>query len=123
MAGLTVADLFSSWLGSEDVQFVDYHVRRTFATVIVHSLLPLGFFAGLLVVQGYRVLLALLNSPPWVAVFALSILFPVFQLARVWSWRRNFWENHPLMKSLAAWAVQDRTVREVTALINAEFRQ
>lgn len=41
-AGLTIQNLFSSWLGSEDVGFTQYHIRRTSITVLVHSALPLG---------------------------------------------------------------------------------
>lgn len=41
-AGLTVQNLFSSWLGSEDMLFTQYHVRRTSITLLVHSGLPLG---------------------------------------------------------------------------------
>ncbi|XP_070693136.1 E3 ubiquitin-protein ligase TM129 isoform X2 [Pempheris klunzingeri] len=46
-AGLTVQHLFSSWLGSEDVGFVQYHVRRTSVTVLVHCSLPLGYYIGM----------------------------------------------------------------------------
>lgn len=41
-AGLTVQNLLSGWLGSEDAAFVPYHQRRTAATLFCHSLLPLG---------------------------------------------------------------------------------
>lgn len=41
-AGLTVQNLLSGWLGSEDAAFVPYHLRRTSATLLCHSLLPLG---------------------------------------------------------------------------------
>lgn len=41
-AGLTVQNLLSGWLGSEDAAFVPYHLRRTVATLLCHSLLPLG---------------------------------------------------------------------------------
>ncbi|XP_077957098.1 E3 ubiquitin-protein ligase TM129 isoform X10 [Gasterosteus aculeatus] len=46
-AGLTVQNLFSSWLGSEDVGFIQYHVRRTSITLLVHSALPLGYYMGM----------------------------------------------------------------------------
>ncbi|KAF3859685.1 hypothetical protein F7725_022084, partial [Dissostichus mawsoni] len=46
-AGLTVQNLFSSWLGSEDVGFIQYHVRRTSITLLVHSALPLGYYLGM----------------------------------------------------------------------------
>ncbi len=41
-AGLTLQVLFSSYLGSEDFDFVRYHLKRTTLTVFVHSLIPLG---------------------------------------------------------------------------------
>lgn len=41
-AGLTVQNVFSSWLGSEDAGFIQYHVRRTSVTLLLHSALPLG---------------------------------------------------------------------------------
>ncbi|KAI2533430.1 transmembrane protein 129, E3 ubiquitin ligase, partial [Homo sapiens] len=40
-AGLTVQNLLSGWLGSEDAAFVPFHLRRTAATLLCHSLLPL----------------------------------------------------------------------------------
>ncbi|XP_030595299.1 E3 ubiquitin-protein ligase TM129 isoform X3 [Archocentrus centrarchus] len=46
-AGLTIQNLFSSWLGSEDVGFIQYHVRRTSITILVHSALPLGYYMGM----------------------------------------------------------------------------
>ena len=41
-AGLTVQNMLSSQLGSEDMDFVRYHFRRTVVTLFLHSLLPLG---------------------------------------------------------------------------------
>lgn len=40
--GLTVESLLSSWLGSEMSAFVQYHQKRTAATLIFHSLLVPG---------------------------------------------------------------------------------
>ena len=41
-AGLTVQNILSGCLGSEDMDFVGYHLKRTTSTVLLHSLLPLG---------------------------------------------------------------------------------
>ena len=41
-AGLTVQSIFSSYLGSEDFDFVRYHIKRTTITVLVHSFIPIG---------------------------------------------------------------------------------
>ena len=41
-AGVSVQSLLSGWLGSEDVGFIQHHVRRTSATLLAHCALPLG---------------------------------------------------------------------------------
>lgn len=41
-AGLTVQNILSSYLGSEDMDFVGYHLKRATSTLLLHSLLPLG---------------------------------------------------------------------------------
>jgi len=46
-AGLTVQNIFSSYLGSEDVDFIRYHIKRTSITAVIHSLLPLIYYIGL----------------------------------------------------------------------------
>lgn len=43
-AGLTVQNVLSSFLGSEEMGFIYYHLRRTAATVLVHSCFPLGWY-------------------------------------------------------------------------------
>ena len=43
-AGLTVQNVMSNFLGSEDMNFIYYHIRRTAATVLFHSILPLGLY-------------------------------------------------------------------------------
>lgn len=43
-AGLTLPVLFSSWLGSEQLCFVHYHIARISLTFVVHSFLPLGYY-------------------------------------------------------------------------------
>lgn len=40
-AGLTVQNVLAKYLGSEDINFIYYHIRRASATLIFHSLLPL----------------------------------------------------------------------------------
>jgi hypothetical protein len=43
-AGFTVQCLLSTWLGSENEYFIQYHIRRIVGTILCHSLLPLGTF-------------------------------------------------------------------------------
>ena len=48
-AGLTIQNVLSSLLGSEDMNFIHYHIKRTTATLIIHSLLPLGTYVTMCV--------------------------------------------------------------------------
>ena len=41
-AGFTIQNLFSNFLGSEQMNFVGYHIRRTTVTLLVHALIPIG---------------------------------------------------------------------------------
>ena len=41
-AGLTVEAIFSSWLGSEMSNFINYQIKRTSVTIISHCLLLPG---------------------------------------------------------------------------------
>lgn len=122
-AGITVSNIFHSWLGSEDLQFVQYHLRRTLATIVIHSLLPLGYFAGILLVDGLQKVLLLLESPLATSVFYLSALTPLILSVRVFFWSTNNWCSHPLVLSLAEYADSGRSWIEVASEINTEFRR
>lgn len=41
-AGLTVQNVLAPVLGSEQLDFVHFHIRRTTSTLFIHALLPLG---------------------------------------------------------------------------------
>ena len=41
-AGITIKDIFGNWLGSENEFFIQYHIKRSIATLFVHSMLPFG---------------------------------------------------------------------------------
>ena len=41
-AGVTIPCIFSKFLGNENTDFIQYHIRRTAITLLVHSLMPLG---------------------------------------------------------------------------------
>lgn len=47
-SGLTIASVFSSFLGSEDEEFIRYHLKRSTLTLFIYSVLPLGYMLGLM---------------------------------------------------------------------------
>jgi len=50
-AGLTVENLFGNYLGDPNLTFILYHLRRIAITKCIHSLLPLTYCIGLLLVR------------------------------------------------------------------------
>lgn len=40
--GITIENFFSGYLGSEDLDIINFHIKRTALTVFIHSLLPLS---------------------------------------------------------------------------------
>ena len=120
--GLTVTSLCSPILGSEDLCFIRYHIRRTSATLITHSFLPLGFFFGLLLLQGQEVL-DLLNNSAWLIFFWISLFLPLVSLSQVLVWKLNDWQRHPLAKSLTRYALNETQWADVAFEIEAEFRR
>ena len=121
--GLTVPNLCGSWLGSENLQFVQYHLRRTVATIIIHSLLPLGFFVGLAVFESYVSLLTVLDSLLGLTAFAVSIFLPAYNVFQIWSWKQRGWKTHPFVQNLSRYATGGRSWTDVASEINAEFRR
>ncbi|KAM4051725.1 E3 ubiquitin-protein ligase TM129 [Anomaloglossus baeobatrachus] len=123
-AGITVQNLLSGWLGSEDVAFVQYHVRRTTATGVVHSLLPLGYYIGMCFAAPEKQLYYFSSASDGWRVFALLVvLLPTITgvLALYWSQKR--WSNHPLSRTLSQHALPHSDWRVVASSINREFRR
>ena len=122
--GLTVNSIFGTWLGSEDLQFIQYQLRRTSATIVVHSFLPLGYFVGLAVAEGNQWIFTLLhNSYSWLIFFNICVTLPLFTTGKVFLWRSAKWQTHPLVTSLIKYASNERQWTEVAAEINTEFRR
>ncbi|XP_040904936.1 E3 ubiquitin-protein ligase TM129 [Toxotes jaculatrix] len=124
-AGLTIQNLFSSWLGSEDVGFVQYHVRRTSVTVLVHSVLPLGYYMGMCIAAPEKNLGYIHQvSDSWRAFLVLSLCLQLASWTLVIYWSRHHWHNHPISRSLQAHVQPPHSSwGQVAANINTEFRR
>ncbi|KAG7241641.1 hypothetical protein INR49_025403 [Caranx melampygus] len=124
-AGLTVQNLFSSWLGSEDVGFVQYHVRRTSVTVLVHSALPLGYYMGMCIAAPEKNLVFVHQvSNSWRAFLLLSLCLQLTSWTLVIYWSRHHWHNHPISRALQAHVQPPHPGwGSVAANVNTEFRR
>lgn len=112
-AGLTIQNIFSAYLGSEELDFVSYHIRRTTLTLLIHSFLPLAYYVGLLVFA---------PNTSWTSI-SILILFcfvvPIIGVAIALMWLLRNYVNHPLVKTLTA---HGTPWKDVASQINSEFR-
>ncbi|XP_056146178.1 E3 ubiquitin-protein ligase TM129 isoform X2 [Lampris incognitus] len=124
-AGLTVQNLFSSYLGSEAVGFIRYHTRRTSITVVIHAALPLGYYSGMCIAAPEKKL-AYINqvSDSWRAFLLLSVCLQLASWVLVIYWSCRRWANHPISRALQAHAVPPQSGWGAVAVsINTEFRR
>lgn len=120
-AGLTIQNLFSSYLGSKDVDFIGYHIRRTWVTVVVHSLLPVVYYIGLTVVSPELQLLKFTQLSSFALLFALCCFGAALcGLALGLLWTYSKYNYHPLVNDLKKYGTP---WRGVAAQINLEFRR
>ncbi|XP_072291711.1 E3 ubiquitin-protein ligase TM129 isoform X2 [Eucyclogobius newberryi] len=124
-AGLTVQNLFSSWLGSEDMGFVQYHIRRSSVTLLVHSALPLGYYLGMCLAAPEHHMEHILEvSEAWqlYLLVALSVHVGAWTLVVYWAmWK---WENHPISRMLQIHTQPPhRSWGSLAASLNTEFRR
>ncbi|XP_053735310.1 E3 ubiquitin-protein ligase TM129 isoform X1 [Synchiropus splendidus] len=124
-AGLTIQNLFWSWLGSEDVGFIQYHVRRSSVTVLVHSALPLGYYLGMCLADPEKNLLYIHQvSDGWRLIFLTALLLQLASWVLVFYWSRGNWSNHPISRSLQAHVRPPHgSWGAVASNINTEFRR
>ncbi|KAG9479513.1 hypothetical protein GDO78_011509 [Eleutherodactylus coqui] len=123
-AGITVQNLLSGWLGSEDVAFTQYHVRRTTATLLVHSLLPMGYYIGMCFAAPEKQLYYFYAVSDGWRIFALfAVILPTAAGFLALYWSRKRWTNHPLARALAHHALPHSDWRIVVFSINNEFRR
>nr|XP_002164558.4 LOW QUALITY PROTEIN: E3 ubiquitin-protein ligase TM129 [Hydra vulgaris] len=118
--GFTVQNIFSSYLGSEAVDFVGYHMKRTTLTILVHSLIPLVYYISLGFLSPELHLFSFLNLSPWVQFFFLvSFSCALIGVVLFFVWTYPTSNYHPLARDLVKFGTPWRSV---ASQINLEFR-
>uniref|UniRef100_A0A8C6SJE4 Transmembrane protein 129, E3 ubiquitin protein ligase n=1 Tax=Neogobius melanostomus TaxID=47308 RepID=A0A8C6SJE4_9GOBI len=112
-AGLTVQNLFSSWLGSEDMGFIQYHIRRSSVTALVHSGLPLGYYLGMCLAAPEQHTEHILEA--WQLYLMVAILVHVGAWTLVMYWSMWNWQQHPISPTAAQLNTEFRRVDKFTA--------
>ncbi|XP_050395873.1 E3 ubiquitin-protein ligase TM129 isoform X2 [Patella vulgata] len=122
-SGLTIQNLLSNFLGSEDLNFIYYHIRRTSVTVVIHSFLLLGYYIGLAVCAP-ELKLFYINTLPtlWQIYLLVAVIVPIITCITAFYWSRNKWNYHPIANELR-FLSSDGNWRSVASAIDIEFRR
>ncbi|GAB1598724.1 E3 ubiquitin-protein ligase TM129-like [Argonauta hians] len=123
-AGLSIQNVFSNFLGSQDLHFIRYHQRRTAITLVIHSLLPLGYYVEVnCLIEGRSLFDFEDTSSGWSMYLTLAISFPIVALTLFYYWSLNDWDQHPIAKQLQLLTENGSSWRDVASSINMEFRR
>ncbi|ELT88394.1 hypothetical protein CAPTEDRAFT_153682 [Capitella teleta] len=123
-AGLTVQNVLSGFLGSEQMNFIHFHVRRTCATAFFHSVIPLAYYLfGFCVAETITDWLPWNQRLPWQLFILCSITLPLITSVLIFYWSRNKWKKHPIAQSLERHAPQGSNWHSVASSIDVEFRR
>lgn len=114
-AGITIQNLFSGLLGSENQEFIEYHQRRIAVTYTVHSLLPLGYVFGVFYIGFYDP-----YSILWKGGVILSVLLPGIVTLMLCRWYFPDFKRHPIIQELSMFCNPGSDWKAVAASIDAE---
>lgn len=114
-AGFTIPQLFEGLLGSENVNFVSYHMRRTSITMVVHSFLPIGYWFALFL-GGWR-------SEWLLFTFTCCWMIVLLFAYKIICWWENKKQAHPVVRTLLPYVPEGSDWRVVAADLNAEFKK
>ncbi|GJQ87815.1 hypothetical protein Trydic_g18666 [Trypoxylus dichotomus] len=124
-AGITIPNLFSSFLGSEYEQFVKYHIKRSCITLLVYSCIPLGYIVWLLLLTGNKALyLSILGSSLiWKIYLSTALTLPILALYQIYDWYRNNYTGHPIARNIHKFCNNNSDWSSVASDINVEHRR
>lgn len=114
-AGFTIPQLLENWLGSENTNFIGYHMKRISYTALIHSCLPLGY-ALTLWCSGVR--------GEWMPCFTIGMCFsPLFMMWKLLDWWQYQRKQHPVVKALLPYVEPDMDWRILASNFNIEYKR
>lgn len=122
--GFTINNVFGSFLGSIDIEFVQYHLRRTCLTLFIHSILPLFYVVWYFLKFGVLIesdLHFFVKFVLWNSFIVFAIVLPVISIGLICYWCKDDYANHPISQDLRKYN-RDSWLQAAVD-INAEYRR
>lgn len=121
--GFTIENLFSDYLGSESILFVQYHINRSCLALLIHSVVPFVYFFIYYLYFDISFGDSFLQYF-WILLTTLSVILPFAVMSLIAYYKQNNWENHPIPKTLKKYTNSPRQSWTVVAQdINNEHRR
>merc|ERR1711997_210479 len=123
--------------GSEELKFLNYNIRKTAGTIVIHAVLPLVYLIGYSYFvfmddqnqaahgnsgDDYYKFYAPQSTTLLSLFFSASILMALAAISLAFYWSINDWTYHPFVKKLSLYCVNN-SWRDVANDINNEFRR
>ncbi|CAG9562883.1 unnamed protein product [Danaus chrysippus] len=113
-AGFTIPQLLDNFLGSENVNFIGYHMKRITITALIHSALPLGYVFTLWCGG---------EDSVWMPSAALATgIIPVLMCYKIACWWERDKKKHPVVKALLPYVNEGSDWRVIASHFNLDFR-
>lgn len=120
--GFTIENLFSSYLGAENILFVQYHINRSCLTLLVHSVIPIVYFIIYYLYFGIVLGDSILRHF-WSFISVLALVLPFGVVALLHYYKRNNWQNHPICMTLQRYSNAGQNWSQVALEVNNEYRK
>uniref|UniRef100_A0A336MJS4 CSON000280 protein n=1 Tax=Culicoides sonorensis TaxID=179676 RepID=A0A336MJS4_CULSO len=116
-AGVSVKGIFGKFFGDEYSQFVEYHLKRTSITLIVHSALPIFFTLLRFLSNGHG------HGLVYEIHMTFALLLPSIAVSLVSYWRIKDWRPHKIVKNLEVYLQnRDSNWKSIAIDLNTEYR-
>lgn len=122
--GLTVENVFATSLGSIDIEFIQYQLRRTGLTLFIHTSLPVLYIVSYYLKFGELIEYDVHSFPKfvlWNSFVIFAIVLPVISAGVIYYWCKNEYEMHPLAQNLQKYSRGNWLQAAVD--INVEYRR
>lgn len=122
--GLTINNVFSTFLGCSDIEFVQYQLRRTCLTLFIHTILPTFYVVYYFLKFGDVFEYDVQVFPKfvlWNLFVIFAIVLPVISAGIIYYWCANDYAKHPIARNLQKYN-RDNWIQAATD-INAEYRR
>ncbi|XP_055315677.1 E3 ubiquitin-protein ligase TM129 [Sitodiplosis mosellana] len=120
--GLTINNIFGTFLGTIEIEFVQYQLRRTCLTLFIHTILPTLYCVCYHLKFGDLIEYDVRSFPKfilWNSFILFAIVLPIISAGIIYYWWKNNYAMHPIIQNLRKYGNGQQAAID----INTEYRR